>query len=261
MMATRCQGETRLDWRVRRKALTEAHGLQAGAARRACFLACALLLVTPPAVAQIYRCVVEGRVVYADRPCAANSVPIAVDPQGGTVPQQPKDAPNPQHEANMGRLVVGMTLRQVEQAWGKPASVGSEQDAQGTSEVWTFTRGAETTLVHFRDGHVAKIAKQRSLVAPAPPARPVREPTIADLEERERIDKARERRHIREGMTQSEIRATLGPPSDRRQRPTNWGWGDCWTYPPAPLDAQTRTVLCFDNLDLRLVTIDRAIER
>ena len=239
----------------------ETHGRRPGTARQACFLACALLLVTPTAVAQIYRCVVEGRVVYTDRPCGANSVPITVDPQGGTAPQQPQDAPNPQREANMGRLAVGMTPRQVEQAWGKPASVGSEQDAQSTSELWTFIRGVETTLVHFRDGRVARITKQRSLAPPTPPARPVREPTIADLEERERTDKARERRHIREGMTQSEIRGTLGPPSDRRQRPTNWGWQDCWTYPPAPQDAQTRTVLCFDNLDLRLVTIDRSIER
>jgi hypothetical protein len=96
---------------------------------------------------------------------------------------------------------------------------------------------------------------------PAAPQPPPTAATIAELEELERAERAGERRFIREGMTQDQIRATLGPPNDRRFGVTVWGIGECWIYLPTRLDLQTRTTLCFGVGDTRLVTIERTLQR
>ena len=134
----------------------------------------------------------------------------------------------------------------------------TEKDAQCTHEQWTYTRSGETFTVRFDNGSVAKLTR-RKIDAPAPTAALTL--TISDMEETERVDKAAERRHLREGMTQEQIRGRLGTPNDRRVRVTRFGMADCWTYLPARQDSQTQTVLCFDVTDTRLVTIERTVHR
>jgi hypothetical protein len=96
---------------------------------------------------------------------------------------------------------------------------------------------------------------------PAPVAEATGSFTVSELEDRERRDKAAERRFARAGMSQEEVRGRLGPPSDRRVLATRFGIADCWTYQPAPRDAQTLTTLCFSVEDTRLVTVERTVQR
>lgn len=213
-------------------------------------------VVATASAADVYRCVVNGRVTYADHPCGGKATQIDITPAHPALADSAES--KLQSEANAGRVLVGMSTRQVTQAWGKPFDVMTEKDAQGTHEQWAYTRSGENFAVRFDNGKVAKIT-QRKMDAPAPTPAPAL--TVSDMEEIERGDKAAERRFLREGMTQEAIRGRLGPPNDRRVLVTRFGLADCWTYLPAKQDLQTQTVLCFSTVDTRLVTIERTVQR
>lgn len=85
--------------------------------------------------------------------------------------------------------------------------------------------------------------------APAPAPAPLRPPKTArappkDKDKPRVVADARERRHVYEGMSEAEVLARLGPPdmqagkTGRRMR---------WTYLPAAGDAQTVTLLGFEE--------------
>ena len=209
------------------------------------------------ASADVYRCVVDGRVTYADRPCAgASKVHIEAAP-----PPPVEGRANFQTEASMGRVVVGMPQTQVVQAWGKPKEVSTEKDDKGTTEHWTFVRGSETHDIAIQDGRVTRIIS-RPYTKPEPQAaQPAAQLTLSELEERERSERAGERKFIRNGTRQEEIRGKLGPPIERRVRATNLGMADCWEYPPTPKDYQTRTTVCYSLDEARVISVDRTIER
>jgi hypothetical protein len=221
-------------------------------------LSIAIMSLCDRASAEIYRCTVDGRVVYTDHPCGVQSTKIPIEP---APPARSIDAVNLQYEANLGRIAMGMTAAQVEQAWGRPVEITAEQDSGGSADHWTYNRAGEITKISFQNGKVSKIAKTQTLAQPAAAAEQTPSLTVSELEDRERRDKAAERRFMRSGMTQEEVRGKLGPPSDRVVRATSFGIADCWSYEPAPRDAQTLTTLCFSVIDTRLVTIDRAIKR
>lgn len=212
------------------------------------------------ATSEIFRCTVDGRVVYSDHRCGDQSTKVIIE---APPPAKADAARNLQEEANLGRVVVGMVPAQVEQAWGRPVEINTERDSSGTVERWIYKRTDETTTVHFQGGKVSKVTTAKSLAPPATAVAPEATGsfTVSELEDRERRDKAGERRFARAGMTQEEVRGKLGPPSDRRVTTTRFGIADCWTYQPAPRDAQTVTTLCFSVDDARLVTIERNVQR
>ena len=218
----------------------------------------AIISLCDRASAEIYRCTVDGRVVYTDHPCGVQSTKIPIEP---APPARSIEAVNLQYEANLGRIAVGMTAAQVEQAWGRPVEIATERDSGGSADHWTYNRAGEITKISFQNGKVSKIAKTQTLAQPAAAGEQTSSLTISKLEDRERRDKAAERRFMRPGMAQEEMRGKLGPPSDRVVRATSFGIADCWSYEPAPRDAQTLTTLCFSVIDTRLVTIDRTIKR
>jgi hypothetical protein len=212
------------------------------------------------ASAEVFRCTIDGRVTYSDRPCGTAAAKVVIESAPAL---KDADALTLQQQANLGHIAVGMTPQQVEQVWGKPAELASEKDTTGTTERWIYNRSGETTTVQFQSGKVAKIAKTQSLAPPPPPAAERSAGlTISEMEDREREEKAAERKFVRAGMTQEEVRGKLGPPWYRRVQATlHSGTAECWTYPPALRDPQTRTFLCFSVDDTRLVSIDRSIER
>lgn len=57
------------------------------------FAALAALLVAASANAQIYKCRVDGKTVFADQPCAADAKPIDVRPASGRAVAGPVSAP------------------------------------------------------------------------------------------------------------------------------------------------------------------------
>jgi len=218
------------------------------------------LVIAPPAAGQVFRCVVDGRVVYTDKPCA-KGVEVPIEGAARSAAPVAAGVPDLQREANLGHVLVGMTARQVQSAWGTPIEKTVEQDAKASREEWSYERSGETVKVHFEAGVVGRISRTRATRRPLPDNVVPHQATVSELEDREREDKAGERRFLREGMSLDEVRGKLGPPSDRRFRATSWGTGDCWTYAPARRDPQTRTVVCFAVEDSRLVTIERILQR
>ncbi len=89
----------------------------------------------------------------------------------------------------------------------------------------------------------------------------------------ERESKAGERRFIREGMTKAEVRAKIGAPdvqapgecakrftvSKNQIKATKSNCENCWDYPPAAMDPQTRTRICF--IDNQVSSVHRLVER
>ena len=173
--------------------------------RRAWLIAC-LGFVPALSSAEVYRCTDSGKTVYTDQPC------------GGDMARVPPPIASPppinlQNEAGMGRIAVGMTPLQVEEAWGKPAETGTREDAKGTLQRWTYIRNGETTDIFIRNGTVAKISAPRVIIGQSfPHEKEPAQPTASDIEEelrqneeQERLQKADERRFISVGMTQADV--------------------------------------------------------
>src|SRR6266487_4537750 len=53
------------------------------------------------ASAEVYRCTVDGRVIYTDHPCGVQSTKIPIE---SAPPARPIEAVNLQYEANLGRV-------------------------------------------------------------------------------------------------------------------------------------------------------------
>src|SRR5262245_11025867 len=87
--------------------------------------------LSAPAIAQVFRFTVDGKVSYSDRPCGGNATKVTTEP--GHAPE--RFVPVLQHEANMGRVAVSQSPAQVRQAWGEPTkrNIGS---ADGGNEEW-----------------------------------------------------------------------------------------------------------------------------
>lgn len=96
--------------------------------------------------------------------------------------------------------------------------------------------------------------------ARAPPAKVARaerpRKAVGKPEKRTAGTDASERRHLREGMSDGEVFARLGPP-DLQAGKT--GRKTRWTYLPAPGDEQTVTLLRFE--DGKVVAVERSIMR
>lgn len=217
------------------------------------------IAVSGAAAAEVYRCTIDGRVVYSDHPCGSQSTKIEIEP---ALAPKPNEAQRLQNEANLGRVVVGMTPAQTEQAWGRPREISSENDKTGSVERWSYDRTNSVAIVQFEGGKVAKISSVRSLPQPLVDAPALTGPlTVSEMEARERAEKAPERRFAHAGMTQAEVRGKLGPPSDHQVRNTRMGVADCWTYDPVAGDPQTLTTLCFSVDYLRVMSVDRIVQR
>jgi len=65
------------------------------------------VVATPAAAADVYRCVVNGRVTYADHPCGGKATPIDIVPAIPGAPDSPER--KLQSEASAGRVLIGMS--------------------------------------------------------------------------------------------------------------------------------------------------------
>ncbi len=86
--------------------------------------------------------------------------------------------------------------------------------------------------------------------------RPKADPRKADADRRTSDAAVAERRHVKDGMSDGEILARLGPP-DLQSGKT--GRKMRWTYLPAPGDPQTVTLLRFE--DGKVVVVERTTMR
>ena len=212
------------------------------------------------AEAQVYKCNEGGRVVYADRPCAGAAKPMDIR----VTPESPDAvlATRLQSEANLGRLAVGQTARQVEQAWGTPKKKNIDTGTSGTREQWVYERKEGTTYyVYIRDGRLDSVSQHQEVpgnVTPPPPLA-VTQPTRQEIEAVERASKADERRFVTEGATMNAVRTRIGAPDTRDFVSTGSGVAECWGYAPTARDAQTWTTVCF--VGGAAYAVNRKIER
>lgn len=155
-----------------------------GFALGACVLWIASGSLDTAADAAVFRCMVEGRRLYTDRPCRAGDAPHALPwlglaPAGGQADlaaehdqrrERMRDSHRRQdaawleanaerkaHERRMQgaisqkRAAPGMSADQVRRALGRPDAV--ERDRQG-GERWTYRDGKKKRTVQLKDGKV-----------------------------------------------------------------------------------------------------------
>lgn len=215
--------------------------------RRVAFVIALAGLSVTASAAGVYRCTEGGKSIYSDKPCpssATASVAIPVPSSRGDDPSA--SAINPQHESNMGRVVVGQTPVQVEMAWGKPRTKNIDTGSSGRTEQWVYERQDGTVYVYFRGGRVASYSQNQSVKPIAQESRPDPTPRFvsrAELEAQERADKAGERKFISVGTGSGRVLAKIGEPESK----TFNGLTECWHYSPTKLDQQTVTSVCLDG--------------
>lgn len=69
-------------------------------------------------VTRPYRCIEGGKAADSDKPCVGDTIKVPV-PSASLAPNGAAPV-NLQNEAGMGRIAVGMTAQQVEEAWEGP---------------------------------------------------------------------------------------------------------------------------------------------
>jgi len=151
----------------------------------------AVLLLSPTAQAEVFKCAVDGKTIYQDKPCAgstreasrANLPPItsmsspysgmetspaakseAGAPTANVPAAQMQPAPPTANEIRSAvignRVLQGMKASEVTAAAGKYRDhrVTSGADAQGNYEIWTFPQKIEgfPYSVKLRDGIVTE---------------------------------------------------------------------------------------------------------
>ncbi len=143
-----------------------------------------LLLLSAPAPAAVYKCVVAGSTTYSDRPCDAAAEPAALPPLN-TIDRVPGDDLAKRHDERLGRdkqardkadaafvkdhgerkarektvrdaildhrAISGMSPSEVESALGS----ASEKTPDGS---WRYRRDGQRITVTFKDGKVHGIS-------------------------------------------------------------------------------------------------------
>lgn len=203
-----------------------------------------IALLAFPAVAQVHRCNIGGKTVYSDKPCddAGKMVSIPVPSRAANPADPDADPYTLQREAGLGRVAIGMTAAQVEQAWGAPRAVNSDLRADGRTDQWVYRRDGGDAYVYLKGGRVTSVSTHTNATAPPPAiSMPAMAPTQDQVDAQVRADKAAERKYVRPGWSKGRVLAGLGPP-DRKQ----FVGGEAWIYLPTPNDRQTATTIMFE---------------
>ncbi|HUP90860.1 MAG TPA: DUF4124 domain-containing protein [Solimonas sp.] len=150
------------------------------------------LVASMAAHAEVYRCQVEGREVFTDKPCAAGAKPAELAPVSVMQAPPPSDLARQwdertarerkardrtdkawleKHEASKtreervrngrvtGKVVRGMTAADVRSVLGAPDGSTRDDGKKGDREKWTYTLGdGRKQTVTFQDGEVSAVS-------------------------------------------------------------------------------------------------------
>jgi hypothetical protein len=141
------------------------------------------LAAAPAAWAEVYRCTVDGKTIYTDKPCQPGAAPTTLPPIT-SIDRQPTSTPMTRqfdvdarreaasnHNANSARLdayaaqkahddavrsatiahrvIMGMTVSEVRQSIGEPTRI----DFEGTpNERWIYQNGRDCHTLSFANG-------------------------------------------------------------------------------------------------------------
>ena len=148
-----------------------------------------LMLATLPAAADVYRCMVDGKTVFTDRPCDSQAAPHALQPSTVVAPDNNKGLAKQhdqrlqeqlkardqadrewleQHRADKveaqrlrkalveDRVISGMTPQQVRRVLGYPEQVRRSTNKGVVTERWTYRNGKSKRHIRFADGVVIR---------------------------------------------------------------------------------------------------------
>ncbi|MCF6219388.1 MAG: DUF4124 domain-containing protein [Gammaproteobacteria bacterium] len=123
-----------------------------------------LLLAAVPLHAAVYKCNVDGVMVFSDQRCASNAERIKVraayspDPQNLTPGISHHDLlRNADRRAAISRkqVSVGMSPSDVTAAWGRPDRVNVSGGISGRQEQWVYLRSRQRSqYIYFNAGRV-----------------------------------------------------------------------------------------------------------
>lgn len=129
----------------------------------------AAMVLSASSAQALYKCTgSRGEVTYQDAPCAAGGG-SRVDVRANVMEGRPAGDRQARSEAernvgmraliNQGRVAIGMTERELVEAWGNPAKVNSDMYGGGRiSKQWIYERGSNgTQYVYTQDGLVTSI--------------------------------------------------------------------------------------------------------
>ena len=99
---------------------------------------------------EIYRCVDNGRVIYADRACGGVEALVVTSAAG--IVGVSSDGP-----ASAVPVELGMSPRLVHQAMGRPRETIATLEGRSLVEYWIWRNAGSTTRVAFREGRVTRV--------------------------------------------------------------------------------------------------------
>lgn len=113
----------------------------------------------------VYRCQVDGELIFSQIPCATDAKEHRLIPGSGstTGPTEAFKEVMREHDyqvaAERGQLMIGMPVRWVLRAWGEPDRINSTTSQAGVREQWVYRRANfRNQYVYLRNGIVESIS-------------------------------------------------------------------------------------------------------
>lgn len=136
---------------------------------------CLCLCVQAPAIAQAFKCTVDGKLVYQGTPCSTTGEQVNLSGAGKSDITSSSATYWKKESARLDRkekvesaiqnrnVFVGMTAEETLQSWGKPTKINHTLSGTGTSEQWVYRRedGIEGQYVYLTNGVVKSIQSQK----------------------------------------------------------------------------------------------------
>lgn len=149
-----------------------------------CLLICCMLVSTS-SMAQVYKCSVDGKTIYADAPCASNSKTLDIAPTTGPAASAP-DAASAELDLKRrdvdrrlkiraaiaaGEPMVSMSHEELLSAMGRPDRVNTGDYVGGTHDQLIYERSDRVYHVYVSNGVVTSFQtseRNRRRRAPCP---------------------------------------------------------------------------------------------
>lgn len=132
---------------------------------------CLCLCVQTPAIAQAFKCTVDGKLVYQGTPCSTTGEHVNLSGAGKSDITSSSATYWKKESARLDRkekvesaiqnrnVFVGMTAEEALQSWGKPTKINQTLSGTGSSEQWVYRRDGyiEGQYVYLTNGVVQSI--------------------------------------------------------------------------------------------------------
>ena len=129
------------------------------------------LCMQAPAIAQAFKCTVDGKLTYQGTPCSTSGEQVNLSGAGksditsSSATHWKKELARLERKEKVESAIqkrnvfIGMTAEETLQSWGKPTKINQTLSGTGTSEQWVYRRddGIEGQYVYLTNGIVQSI--------------------------------------------------------------------------------------------------------